>query len=41
MTRKRHTEEQIIPVFKDSHAGIGVQDRCRKHGLSDAIFYKW
>ena len=41
MTRKRHTEEQIIAVLKDAQAGIGVQEFCRKHGTSDAIFYKW
>jgi transposase-like protein len=41
MTRKRHTEEQIIAVLKDAQAGIGVQELCRKHGISDAMFYKW
>jgi putative transposase len=41
MTRKRHTEEQIIGVLKDAQAGIGVQELCRKHGISDATFYKW
>ncbi len=41
MTRKRHTEEQIITVLKDAQAGISVQELCRKHGISDATFYKW
>jgi putative transposase len=41
MTRKRHTEEQIIAVLKDAQAGLGVQELCRKHGISDATFYKW
>lgn len=41
MTRKRHTEEQIIAVLKDTQAGIGVPELCRKHGISDATFYKW
>jgi putative transposase len=41
MTRTRHTEEQIIGVLKDAQAGIGVQELCRKHGISDATFYKW
>jgi putative transposase len=41
MTRNRHTEEQIIAVLKDAQAGIGVQELCRKHGISDATFYKW
>ncbi len=36
MTRKRHTEEQIIAVLKDARAGVSVSDLCRKHGISDA-----
>ena len=41
MTRKRHTEEQIIAVLTDAQAGPCVQELCRKHGISDATFYKW
>ena len=41
MTRKRHTEEQIIAVLNDAQAGVSVQDLCRKHVISDATFYKW
>jgi len=41
MTRKRHTEEQIIAVLKEAQAGISVQELCRKQGISDATFYKW
>jgi putative transposase len=41
MTRKLHTEEQIIVALKDAQAGVSVQDLCRKHGISDAPFYKW
>lgn len=41
MTRKRHTEEQIIGVLKEAQAGLSVLDLCRKHGISDATFYKW
>jgi putative transposase len=41
MIRKRHTEEQIIAVLKDAQAGIGIQELCRKHGISDPTFYKW
>ncbi len=40
MTRKRHTEEHILGMLKDAQAGIGVQKLCRKHGISDATFYK-
>jgi len=41
MARKRHTEEQIIAVLKEAQAGLSVQDLCRRHGISDATFYKW
>ena len=41
MTRKPHTEEQIIAVLKDAQAGVSVQDLCRRHGISDATFDKW
>ncbi len=41
MTRKRHPEEQIIGVLKEAQDGLSVPDLCRKHGISDATFYKW
>lgn len=41
MKRKRYTEEQIIGVLKESESGIPVSELCRKHGISDASFYKW
>jgi putative transposase len=40
-TRKRYTEEQIIAVLKEAQSGIGTQELCRKHGISDATFYNW
>jgi putative transposase len=39
MTRKRHTEEQIIAILKTAQAGIGVQKLCHKHSISNATFY--
>ena len=41
MARKRHTEEQIIAVLQEAQAGLGVQELCRKHGISDPTFYTW
>lgn len=41
MSRKRYTEEQIIAVMKEAQAGIPAAELCRKHGMSDATFYKW
>jgi putative transposase len=39
--RKRHTEEQIIGVLKESEAGAKTAELCRKHGVSEETFYKW
>ena len=41
MKRSRFTEEQIIGILKEHEAGVPVADLCRKHGISDATFYKW
>ena len=38
---KRHTEEQIIGVLKESEAGAKTADLCRQHGISETTFYKW
>jgi putative transposase len=37
----RFSEEQIIGILKEHQAGLGAKDVCRKHGVSDATFYKW
>lgn len=41
MKRSRFSEEQIIGILKEHQAGLGAKERCRKHGVSDASFYKW
>jgi putative transposase len=41
MKRSRFTEEQIIGILKEHQGGPGAQELCRKHGVSDATFYKW
>jgi len=41
MKRSRYSEEQIIGILKQHQAGLGAKELCRKHGISDATFYKW
>jgi len=41
MKRSRFSEEQIIGILKEHQAGATAADLCRKHGVSDATFYKW
>jgi putative transposase len=41
MKRSRFSEEQIIVILKEHQAGLGAKELCRKHGVSDATFYKW
>ena len=41
MKRLRFTEEQIIAVLREQEAGMKTAEVCRKHGVSEATFYKW
>jgi putative transposase len=41
MKRKRFTEEQIIGILKEQELGAKTAEVCRKHGISEASFYKW
>ena len=41
MKKSWFTEERIIAILKEHRAGMSAGDLCRKHGISDATFYKW
>lgn len=41
MRRSKYGEEQIIGILKEHQAGFSAAELCRKHGISDATFYKW
>jgi putative transposase len=41
MKRSRFTEGQIIAMLREQETGAKTADVCRKHGISDATFYKW
>ncbi len=41
MKRSRFAEEQIIAILREQEAGAKTTEVCRKHGISDATFYKW
>ena len=41
MKRSRITETQIVSILKEADVGAKVKDLCRKHGISEATFYKY
>ena len=41
MRKSRFSDEQIIGILKEHQAGLSTAELCRRHGISDATFYKW
>jgi putative transposase len=41
MRRSRYTEEQIVAILKEHEAGLGTEELCRRHGISQQTFYRW
>lgn len=40
MKKSRFSEAQIVAILKEVELGAEVGDTCRKHGISDATYYK-
>lgn len=41
MPRKRFTNEQIAFALRQAENGTGVEEICRKMGVSEPTFYRW
>lgn len=41
MKHSRFTDEQIVGILKEQESGLRTADVCRKHGISEATFYKY
>ncbi|PHR10154.1 MAG: hypothetical protein COB29_00815 [Sulfitobacter sp.] len=39
--KRRFSDEQFIGILKVHEAGFAVKELYRKHGMSDATFYKY
>lgn len=38
---RKPSRNQIIGILKEHESGVSAKEQCRKHGMSDASFYKW
>ena len=39
--KRRFTDEQIIMMLKEQESGLPTKQVCRKHGISEASFFKY
>mgnify|MGYP000934249471 FL=1 len=41
MKKSKYSDSQIMAILKQAESGTKVQDLCREHGMSSAMFYQW
>ncbi len=41
MKKSLFTETQIVSILGEADASMKVNDLCREHGFSPAIYYNW
>jgi putative transposase len=41
MRKSKFTESQILAILREGEAGLPVAEVCRKHGISNALYYQW
>ena len=41
MTKRRHTDEEVISILKEKESGITITELCDRHNICRATIYKW
>jgi putative transposase len=41
MRKSKFTESQIVGILAEGDAGLPVAEICRKHGISNGLYYQW
>lgn len=41
MRKSKFTESRTVGILAEGEAGLPVAEVCRKHGISNALYYQW